>query len=308
MEKIFKNSKVLDRFTSIDDRQAETNKLLRELITVLKAQPRLPAVPVAEILPGGPPERELITPTLEIVLLDSIERKMATLEQVLAGVNLTERIDWSFTYPSEGGDKAVDIGDLVIDFYEGTVQLPDGTKEDLHDNLKNHDKIFIRSYFIKPTKQVKFNLDGRGNTTIEAGDVHMETLQNFQKLYIRILEDSTKIRLWACTNPSAVRKVLAVADIATPSTSIATYARTLIGTTAVQLRPANATRLELVFRNKHTSATVYWGKDSSVTATNASGYLKPDDGFMYELGNLYRGAIYLISDTPDTPIFWEEIG
>lgn len=300
-------SKLLDRFTSIDERQAETNKLLGDLIAAIKREPLLPTLP-DEVPPGGPPDREILVPTMEVVLLDSIDRRLLTLEQVLAGVGLTEPVDFSFTYPAEGGDKTVDKGDVMIDFFEGDVFLPDGTKEKLHDSLRNHDKQFIRSYFIKPSKEVTFNVDGRGNTTIGAGDVHMETLQNFTRLYIKILEDDTSFRCWTCTNPNAVRKVLAVPDIGTPSTVIATFARTLIGTTPVELRPANSARLSLTFRNKSTSATIYWGKDATITTADASGYLKPDDGFTYDVKNLYRGTIFVVSDAADTPVFWEELG
>ena len=107
-----------------------------------------------------------------------------------------------FTYPKDGTKKTLGKGITEIDFWEGIVVLADGTEEYLSDKLESYNEPYIRSFQIDTNKDIKVWLDGFGKRPIDLDDIHMETHQNFRRLYIETTQ-ATQIHLWASTNPRA---------------------------------------------------------------------------------------------------------
>lgn len=113
-----------------------------------------------------------------------------------------------FTYPSDGTKKSVSIGRVIIDFYNGTVKLPDGTEEKISDSLKVHKLKQARSLSIYSSQDAKYGLDDRALKPISAAKTHAETFQKFTRVVIDIAIASAQISVWACTHPAATVRIM----------------------------------------------------------------------------------------------------
>lgn len=160
----------------------------------------------------GPPEKIIVEEELRelgaVEILLSMNTKLEELVNVLAGVRLKEKIDFSFTYPN----KTLPIGDTVIDFLSGDVRLADGTTDKLDDNLQNHDRRYCRSFYLEPDKNITYELDGGQEFPVLADDYVMEGYQNFQRITITTTSE-TIINAWSCTNPQAFLRKAKVSEI-----------------------------------------------------------------------------------------------
>lgn len=114
---------------------------------------------------------------------------------------MAEKIEY-YTYPPDGTRKTVGAGRTVIDFYDGTVKLPDGTDETLSGSLKTHSRDYVRSVMVECDQAARYGLDDKGLKPINAGNVQTETNQEFTRLVIETTT-STQINVWACTHPTA---------------------------------------------------------------------------------------------------------
>lgn len=112
--------------------------------------------------------------------------------------------DFYFTYPADGTKKTISKGRVIIDFYAGTVKLPDGTEERLSDSLRRfkQDGVAIGSLSIYSSQAAKYALDEGGLKPIDASDFQTERNQSFTKLRLETTTD-TQITIWASTNPDA---------------------------------------------------------------------------------------------------------
>lgn len=120
---------------------------------------------------------------------------------------MSDKENLYITYPADGTKKSVDKGKVVIDFYNGKVKLPDGTNENISDNLKNHNLELAHSLMVEVDKDAKYSLDNGGSKPIGAGNVQNETYQDFAEIIIETSQ-TTQIAVWACTNPAATISIM----------------------------------------------------------------------------------------------------
>ncbi len=128
--------KFLDRFTSVDERLAELNQLLKEMI-------------------GKKPEIIPMMPKDAIGILQQMLVEMRS----MSFTTKDKPIFTYFTYPGTGERKTVGKGTTTIDFIEGKVALPDGTEEFVSDSLKAHSETQCRSVFVEVSEACKIQLD-----------------------------------------------------------------------------------------------------------------------------------------------------
>ncbi len=121
----------------------------------------------------------------------------------IPAVRPAEKIYPYFTYPRDGTKKTIGKGVTILDFWDGHVELADGTEDYISDKLQAYpNEYFIRSFQIDTNKDIKIWLDEFGKKPIDADDIHMETYQNFKRLYIQTTE-STSFHVWASTMAEA---------------------------------------------------------------------------------------------------------
>lgn len=145
--------------------------------------------------------------------LIGIDSKLEDLVNVTAGLRLEKKIDFSISYPSDGTRKTVGAGTTTIDFFNGIVTLPDGTKDIIRDSLQKHGRKFARSFYVDATLESTVQVDDEANIIpISADDFVAEGFQNFQRLTIETIAE-TEIFAWCCTNPTAFLKQGRVAQI-----------------------------------------------------------------------------------------------
>lgn len=115
------------------------------------------------------------------------------------------------TYPKAGGTRAIGIGDMVVDFVEGTVRLPSGEDEFLSGKLKGTP---FRAVYVTvhPSVAVVVDMDNQGRWTVAANQA-----QTFLWIPCRILQvtttAATNIRVLGTTNP---RGGPAITDVTAP--------------------------------------------------------------------------------------------
>jgi hypothetical protein len=118
-------------------------------------------------------------------------------------VRLKQKIYPYFTYPRDGTKKIVGRGITILDFWDGEVTLPDGTTDYISDKLQAYKgERFIRSFQVDTNKDIVIWVDEFGKKPVDADDIHMETYQNFTRLYIKTTE-STTLTVWASTMAEA---------------------------------------------------------------------------------------------------------
>lgn len=111
-----------------------------------------------------------------------------------------------FTYPKDGSRKEIPTGDTKIDFNNGEVALPDGTREELLTSLKQEEKEWIRSIFLEADQDITVWLDGGSLTPVDSGEYFTIPHVNFKVLWIKATT-ATNIAVWASTHPDgAIRK------------------------------------------------------------------------------------------------------
>ncbi len=109
--------------------------------------------------------------------------------------------DIYITYPPAGGTKSVGIGDLVIDFVQGRVRLPDGSRERTSGNLidTGWEDIGIQSATIHASQIVLADIDRLGFWTVNANEITTFLRQPCRFLTIRTTQ-ATNIRVYGSTN------------------------------------------------------------------------------------------------------------
>lgn len=131
-----------------------------------------------------------------------VERRIEISEKVVEEPVVKPKRYPYFTYPRDGTKKTVGKGTTVLDFYDGTVILPDGTADRISDSLQAHNEPYIRSFQVDTNKAIKIWLDGYGKKPVDLDDIHLETQQTFRRLYIETTE-STIFHVWASTQAEA---------------------------------------------------------------------------------------------------------
>lgn len=174
----------MDRFTTVDERLAELNQLLKEIIS------KKP-----EIIPTLPKDALGI---LQQILVEMRSMSFTTKDKPIFTY---------FTYPGTGVRKTVGKGTTSIDFIEGKVELPDGTEEFVSDSLKAHSETQCRSVFVEVSEACKIQLDQYGKYPIDAEDFFLMTWTNFSRITL-FTTKNTEIMVEACTNPEAILRKL----------------------------------------------------------------------------------------------------
>jgi len=109
-----------------------------------------------------------------------------------------------FDYPREGGWQTLQTGGrTLVDFQEGVVRYPDGTKEKLTDSLGNHpEHKYCRSFHIEvKDENLKVKLDDDESVhTVEADDMWDATDFHFRKIYIEPEASGCQVKLSASTS------------------------------------------------------------------------------------------------------------
>ena len=115
-----------------------------------------------------------------------------------------------FSYPKDGTKKTIPIGDTKIDFYNGIIILPDGSREELLTSLKEEGRKWARSVFVETNKDIKIWLDRESITPVAQGNSIGIPNAHFKVLWIKATE-ATEISAAASTNPEPIRKTKAEA-------------------------------------------------------------------------------------------------
>ena len=104
------------------------------------------------------------------------------------------------TLPDQGGFFALPIGTTSINFHEGTVTLPDGTKVNLRLRLKQFGVEKMKSVMFITAQPITFSFDGAGQFDLQAGEKIALGDFPFKEIY---LETSVvgAIRLMAAVTP-----------------------------------------------------------------------------------------------------------
>lgn len=120
---------------------------------------------------------------------------------------LQERVDaFHLAYPTGGGTKTLPIGKTSVDFYNGTVVYPDGTRDKLPSSLKSAGVDYIRSCSLNINKPVIVNLDTMtGNMSSGRGLQCNVDNHKFRVLYITATEE-TEASVWASSEPDNIFK------------------------------------------------------------------------------------------------------
>jgi len=214
----------LDRLTAIDNLIAENILVNKQLISLL----------------SGAPTKIEVKPS---TLTDQLLQKLVKLEEEKA-VRRDKVI--YFTYPIKGGTKSIDAGTTTIDFYTGKVTLPDGSEEHLATSLEQHNREYVSSVFVIPSKDIIVWLDDGSKETIKANDYWLRQFQAFKRLYITTTE-STDIRIRASTSPQegfgAVKELVLLEKINTLDL--------LESITRLKESGPNSVRYGADFSNKH---------------------------------------------------------
>ncbi len=180
--------KFLDRFTSVDERLAELNQLLRD---VLAKKPEMVIPPVTEI------PRDALS-ILQQILVEIRSMSFTTKDKPIFTY---------FTYPATGDRKTVGKGTTTIDFLEGKVSLPDGTEEFISDSLRAHLETQCRSVFVEASEDCKIQFDQYGKYPIDAEDFFLMTWMNFSRITL-FTTKNTDIMVEASTNPETILRKL----------------------------------------------------------------------------------------------------
>lgn len=120
---------------------------------------------------------------------------------------LQERVDaFHLAYPTGGGTKTLPIGKTSVDFYNGSVIYPDGTRDKLPSSLKSTGIDYIRSCSLNINKPVIVNLDTMtGNMSSGRGLQCNVDNHKFRVLYITATEE-TEASVWASSEPDNIFK------------------------------------------------------------------------------------------------------
>ncbi len=102
-------------------------------------------------------------------------------------------------YPTDGGSASVDAGDMLLDFYDGSVRLPNGDEERMSDKLEGSRHGHVNIVAIdRPDQDIDISLDGGGYIRIEA-DSFRAILFPAKKLRIK-LTATTNLRVFGATD------------------------------------------------------------------------------------------------------------
>jgi hypothetical protein len=116
------------------------------------------------------------------------------------------------TYPSKGGTKACDAGDLELDFLEGMVTLPDGKTEKMSLALKGT-KFQVVYVTVNSSQRAQVSLDNGGYWEVAANQIQTFLWQPCKHATIHLAQASN-IRVFASVDP---RGGPAVADVTAPA-------------------------------------------------------------------------------------------
>lgn len=104
------------------------------------------------------------------------------------------------TFPADGGTESVAAGDLLLNFEDGSVRMPNGTEKKLSNKLEGSEHEYMRAIFIdNPDQDIKMNLDGMGWFTVEANTLRGVIFQPFLKCHIRTTT-TTSLKIFASTD------------------------------------------------------------------------------------------------------------
>jgi hypothetical protein len=304
---------ILDRFTKIDEKialltqeQARATKLLEEIKNLLAGRPPPPIV--------YPPVPRVEIPRVEVpgVPRVEIEPILARLDRILQVLQVYEEYIY-ISYPADGSKKSTTAGRVTIDFYEGTINFPDGTTDRLSAALKAFNKTHIHSFAIEVNASAKYKFDDAGAIPIDAGDYHVRKNLRFQRVTLEFLTD-TEFAVQASTNPFAVCEKITPISLKTTLKNIQAVD---MGPNVIWT-PAAGKKVKVKLIDVWNSGTSDITIDLRFTSTG-TGYFKktisPKSGFIANLvGSNWEGnrneALYIFLDTSgivDVTVLGEEV-
>ncbi len=157
-----------------------------------------------------------------------VDTKLSQIYETLLESRRKKGKEIVLTYPHAGGTKSFSTGTTIVDFYNGTVIFPDGTRESLFKSLKEHGQTHISAIYVSSNAEVKVNFDNGGEYTFS--DYIME-VTDFQIAYITTTK-STSIAIKAWTSEKGY--------LTTPKPGTAVATRILMRTEASQALSAGA--------------------------------------------------------------------
>lgn len=168
---------------------------------------------------------------------EALVNAFTSLEGVIKGIKSLggSKDEFYIMYPASGGTKTVDTADnnkdLELNFFDGTVLLPDNTKKK-YPNLSatseplksyggrtNKKLKWLRSLVIYASEDVKVTLDEKAaQTQIYGGNTHVLVHQRFQKVIIT-LDRRTRLAVAVSTHPDGVRRMEQAVEVHATITS-----------------------------------------------------------------------------------------
>ncbi|NJD76945.1 MAG: hypothetical protein FIB08_07610 [Candidatus Methanoperedens sp.] len=145
--------------------------------------------------------------SFEQIVSDQLCKMNSTLEKIKL---LNER--WEdretvgivfFTIPETGGNRSFAIGTTKINFKRGLIQNPDGTLEYMNRKLDQYSQEWLHSISIDADQDIKLKILPNSARTIVANFSTQIPYLNYNEVEITCTV-ATNIKIFACTNPSAV--------------------------------------------------------------------------------------------------------
>ena len=170
-----------------------TNKSISDISSAIEAQARL----------------SLVSKEAELKVLD----RLSKIKDIAEEDRIERSESYEFVYPVGGGERLIPAGTTIIDIENGEVYLPSGTREKLDNSLKWVEKEWARSLFIDTNKAFTVKLDDKVEHTVGRDDSFFRAGTRCKTVSIEV-DESTQLKFWASTNPTATFKEVKKIEIA----------------------------------------------------------------------------------------------